>query len=75
MANRLAARAGSSVRGIGSGSFVYATRDDRAIELSKNGEEWWLEVWAGEEVAGVRFIGTTEEAAEAAEQWLAGGGS
>lgn len=60
-----------SIRGDGSGRFVFAERGSSATELSRIEDGWWVEFWDGDRVAFERTFTSTEEAVRAARGWLA----
>jgi GxxExxY protein len=59
-----------SVRGDGPARFVFAERGNRAAELSRSGDGWWVEFWAGETIAMEQTFPATEEAVLRVREWL-----
>ncbi len=62
----------ADVRDSGAASFVYAKAGARAIELSSTGEAWWVEFWAGEDVAEDRTYALHSDAVQSCRSWLEG---
>ena len=60
----------ASVRGDGAGRFIFAEYGARAIEISRNGHEWWVEFWDDDRVAAERTFQSAEEVLQAASGWL-----
>jgi hypothetical protein len=61
----------AAVRGEGAARFIYAVRDNRAIELSRSDAGWWVEFWENELVASENTFAAFNEAIAAGKSWLA----
>jgi hypothetical protein len=61
----------ASVRGDGAAQFVFAERGPRAVELSHDGHEWWVEFWGSEAVVMSHAFPSAEEAIQTVAAWLA----
>ena len=59
------------VRGNDQSRFVYAERNNHAIELCKSREGWWVELWANEQVVAEHTYVSCIEAVLASKSWLA----
>jgi hypothetical protein len=68
----------ASLRGQGRARFVFARQDSRAVEISEDAGNWWLEFWDGDpdvDAAPVKelTLPTYLEAVKEATAWLACG--
>jgi len=70
IANRLSAVSATSVRGNGSGRFVFSDQGARAVELSRNGDSWWVEFFEGEDVTHDETLSSSDDATKVALDWL-----
>ena len=59
-----------AIRGNDRSRFVYAERNNYAIELSKSVEGWWVEFWENEQVAAERTYSSCIDAVSASKSWL-----
>jgi hypothetical protein len=79
MLNQLSLQfAHASLRGQGRARFVFARQDNRAVEISEDAGNWWLEFWDGDpelDAAPVKelTVPTSLEAVKEATDWLACG--
>jgi hypothetical protein len=68
----------ASLRGQGQARFVFAQQDSRAVEISEDAGNWWLEFWDGDpefDAVPVKelTVPTYPEAVKQASDWLACG--
>ena len=67
-----------SLGGQGKARFVYARQNGRAVEISEDAGDWWLEFWDGDpemDAAPVKelTLPNCRAAVKEARDWLAGG--
>jgi hypothetical protein len=66
-----------ALRGIGPSSFLFSEHGARAVEVSENDGNWWIEIWdTGDEDAEAvdeMTVASPEEAVQQVSRWLAAG--
>jgi hypothetical protein len=60
----------AEVRGSDAARFIFAQCDDRAIELSRDGQCWFAEFWAGETLVNDHSFVSASEAVSACNAWM-----